>query len=143
MPYRIRYKNELSHKGIKGMKWGYNDGERNGKRTAETDENDGFEIGKTRKMTVEGGTTFYTPKGSHEVEYQGYYVKSPETNDQWTKVNKQTYSKTKSGRALYYNNKKVTSIVSKAASKTVKSLSSSGKKLVNKGSKFVKNFLKR
>lgn len=28
------YKNYLMHKGKKGMKWGYNDGERNGKRTA-------------------------------------------------------------------------------------------------------------
>lgn len=32
--YRIRYDTNLEHKGIKGMRWGYNDGEPNGKRTA-------------------------------------------------------------------------------------------------------------
>ena len=35
--YNIRYKNEfLSHAGKKGMKWGFNDGQKNGKRTADT-----------------------------------------------------------------------------------------------------------
>ena len=34
--YNIRYKDEsLAHAGKKGMKWGYNDGQKNGKRTAD------------------------------------------------------------------------------------------------------------
>lgn len=36
--YNIRYKDEsLAHAGKKGMKWGFNDGKKNGKRTAEMD----------------------------------------------------------------------------------------------------------
>lgn len=45
MGYRIVRKDELCHKGIKGMKWGYNDGEPNGKRIAgdsEEEEYDGW-----------------------------------------------------------------------------------------------------
>lgn len=35
--YNIRYKDEsLAHAGKKGMKWGFNDGQKNGKRTADT-----------------------------------------------------------------------------------------------------------
>lgn len=34
--------NYLSHKGTKGMKWGYTDGVKNGKRTAEEDEKNKF-----------------------------------------------------------------------------------------------------
>lgn len=34
--YNIKYKDDyLAHAGKKGMKWGYNDGQRNGRRTAE------------------------------------------------------------------------------------------------------------
>ena len=37
--YNIRYKdNYLSHAGRKGMKWGFNDGQKNGKRIAEMNE---------------------------------------------------------------------------------------------------------
>lgn len=35
--YNIRYKDDhLAHAGRKGMKWGFNDGQKNGKRTADT-----------------------------------------------------------------------------------------------------------
>lgn len=37
MGYIIERNDELSHSGKKGMKWGYNDGKPNGKRTAEED----------------------------------------------------------------------------------------------------------
>lgn len=37
--YNIHYKDEvLAHAGKKGMKWGFNDGQKNGKRTAEMNE---------------------------------------------------------------------------------------------------------
>lgn len=36
MSYNIKYKyDHLAHAGKKGMKWGFNDGQRNGRRTAE------------------------------------------------------------------------------------------------------------
>lgn len=37
--YNIKYKDDhLAHAGKKGMKWGFNDGQKNGKRTAEMNE---------------------------------------------------------------------------------------------------------
>lgn len=36
--WQYNYSDSLAHKGTKGMKWGYNDGERNGKRTAGEDD---------------------------------------------------------------------------------------------------------
>ena len=39
----IEYYRSLAHKGKKGMKWGYNDGKKNGKRTAQGEEEKDYE----------------------------------------------------------------------------------------------------
>ena len=59
MEYVIERNNELYHSGKKGMKWGYNDGEPNGKRTAEEDadrtvnRNDSIKIHNPTSMNPE------------------------------------------------------------------------------------------
>lgn len=65
------YRRTLSHSGKKGMKWGYNDGKPNGKRTAEdgyTDE----DFKEAKKITVnEIQYNNYKNYGSNVIEYDG------------------------------------------------------------------------
>lgn len=57
----VKNSDELYHRGKKGMKWGYNDGKRNGKRTAGDHEEDNeaaelFVEENGRNIVAEGGS---------------------------------------------------------------------------------------
>lgn len=56
---------ELEHSGVKGMKWGYNDGVRNGKRTAQ-DDNSLVITDDTTVMVRDGQIYFSQPDGSYQ-----------------------------------------------------------------------------
>lgn len=73
----VKNPDELYHRGKKGMKWGYNDGKRNGKRTAGDDEdNEAAEL-----FVEENGKNFngYSFRG-YENGY-AVYVNDNDPND--------------------------------------------------------------
>lgn len=58
--------NELLHSGKKGMKWGYNDGVPNGKRTAGEEENSLTVTDDTEVMIRDGKFYFSQPDGTYQ-----------------------------------------------------------------------------
>lgn len=70
----IKNSNDLYHSGKKGMKWGYNDGKRNGKRTAGDD---------VEKYIIKNGKTYKLV----EIDSNGYAVyKSAKGNEDYIKI---------------------------------------------------------
>lgn len=63
-----RTNDTLMHKGVKGMKWGYNDGSRNGRRTAAELKDVGKAFEKLKK-NMEEADDFYPNTGDIETDY--------------------------------------------------------------------------
>ena len=63
--YNIRYKDDhLAHAGKKGMKWGFNDGQKNGKRTADP------EWKMYEEIDQDSRDYWLTAKGNHDGSYR-------------------------------------------------------------------------
>ena len=60
----------IQHFGTKGMKWGYYDGSRNGKRTARKDE---YELQETRYALQAGNADVNRDLGEKNKNYEQYY----------------------------------------------------------------------
>lgn len=148
---KIYYESSLSHKGIKGMKWGFNDGKRNGKRTAEKGTKFAFrdEDGdiyrkvtnpnKYERETMEDGgwTELYKSK---KTRYNGYsdtkymYVKQGE---QWADLHgSMKLGSTFGSSETYYVTKGRKSALKAEFSKAVS-------KAIDAGKNFVSNLLKK
>lgn len=68
-----RSSNYLSHKGKKGMKWGYTDGEPNGKRTA--GEDDELIIDEDTRVSIMDGKAYFSqPDGSWKSKDGDVYI---------------------------------------------------------------------
>lgn len=117
--YRIRLSSEtICHKGTKGMKWGYTDGEPNGKRKA--GENDSWFDETTR---VKRYTHIRTSDGKKKVvENEEVIVK-----------------KGKISRAVDSGKKKITSFFKSGK----KSISKASKSAISKGKKKIASILKK
>lgn len=130
--YRIRLTSEtICHKGVKGMKWGYTDGEPNGKRTAQVikegnkttiiEDHDGW-LDETIRRKKEMSVNFGNKKGGDTVRY--------ETIIRRGKISRAVDSGKKKIQSFFKSSKKSISKLSKSAvSKGKKAISSILKKL--------------
>lgn len=130
--YRIRLSSEtICHKGVKGMKWGYTDGEPNGKRTAKViedgnkttiiEDHDGW-FDETIRRKKEMSVNFGDKKGGDTVRY--------ETIIRRGKISRAVESGKKKIKNFFKSGKKSISKVSKSAiSKGKKKIASILKKL--------------
>lgn len=124
------------------MRWGYTDGKRNGKKTAKNEDKDGFEFGKTQRMTMESNVGLNAPgvEGKN-VKKTTYSIKSPATDGDWIDVNKEEYDKA-AGYHLYYNNEYVSDIIERNLDKTVQSITKTASNIIDKGKNLSVNFFK-
>lgn len=103
----------------------------------EDDSGSGFTIGRTNKQIIEQKVGITGQSGDYNYNTKSYHINSPETNGEWKRVSEEEYNSTSSGYSLYYNNKKVTTIIKESADKVLSSASDA----VNSGRDFLANFL--
>lgn len=106
-------------------------------KDSKDDSSSGFTIGRTNKSIIEQQIGISSPDGEHDYNTKSYYIDSPETNGEWKRVSEEEYNSTSAGYNLYYNNKKVTTIIKESADKVLSSVSNA----VNSGRDFLANFL--
>lgn len=117
---------DLSHAGMKGMKWGYNDGVRNGKKTA-NDRADEYD----RQMTEN------TIKSGNEESQKKYASNARDKKEHGEKA-KEYYKKAKTAEKNRNTARSLSYKLGFAAGRTVRECS----KQVNKGKSYLKKFLR-
>lgn len=131
----------MQHSGTKGMRWGYTDGKRNGKRTA----GEGFDL-KTyghRTFGLDGYMLIPGLNESKKYSKERYYIKEDTEDSDWVEVDKDTYDSTPSGTHLYYNGKLVSEIVSDFAKETIENIQDTISDIVTSGKNFLDSFLNK
>lgn len=131
----------MQHSGTKGMRWGYTDGKRNGKRTA----GEGFDVKSysLRQVSLSGSMLVPGTNESRKYSNESYYIKEKGVDSDWREVDKETYDSTVAGTHLYYNGKLVSQIISDFAEETVENIQDTISDVVSSGKNFLDSFFKK
>lgn len=134
--------NYLAHAGKKGMKWGYNDGKKNGKRTAS--QKIDYVASKLYKPFDEAGRDYYNEQGYNQFDKNGNQYK--ETRDGNTRIMQYrpkagTLARTVDDVSIYLAQKG--RFISKKIKTWTKTTLSNASKAVSKGVNYIKNLLKK
>lgn len=166
--YNIKYKDDhLAHAGKKGMKWGFNDGQKNGKRTADPEwklyeeiDNDSKDYWLTAKKNPDGSyrvpDTYTVKKGSDGKKYSKTTYRNVHSDKVYTKfdqaVDKKNAKAKKEAAYVIKRAKRRTSaerVANKAvdlyedAEKKINKTKRSAKKTVSKKAEQARKWLKK